>query len=252
MSIKTVVILGMHRSGTSMVGGVLTRLGVDMGQDFPGKQDSNPLGHFEDGDFLRLNRKILRRAGGYWYDPPSPGEINAQGEFFAEEIKELLDLRTGNQKEGIWGWKDPRTSLTIELFQRGLDNLHILWCQREAGDVAASLKKRDQFATEKGIELTGVYNQRIAEFLEKNKELPVLVLPYQEIIADPHHWIEKICQFLDIHPSREEIDEAASFVMPPARIQRERTWLRWRRRLSLPYRAVRKIWRILFHNQRIT
>ncbi len=38
-----------------MVAGVLSALGVNMGEDSPGKQISNPLGHFEDGDFLSLN-----------------------------------------------------------------------------------------------------------------------------------------------------------------------------------------------------
>jgi len=61
---KEIIILGMHRSGTSMLSGMLDRLGIDMGDDVVGRQESNPLGHFEDGDLLSLNELILAKAGG--------------------------------------------------------------------------------------------------------------------------------------------------------------------------------------------
>ena len=57
---KTVVVLGMHRSGTSMIASILNKLGVSMGKVMLGKTPSNPLGHFEDKDFYNLNRKILK------------------------------------------------------------------------------------------------------------------------------------------------------------------------------------------------
>jgi len=68
---KTVIVLGMHRSGTSMVSGVLNILGVDIGKDLLGNHWSNPLGHFENNDFRNLNTQILKEAGGDWLNPPS-------------------------------------------------------------------------------------------------------------------------------------------------------------------------------------
>lgn len=62
----TVIILGMHRSGTSIIAGVLHTLGVYMGNKFIGAHWSNLLGHFENIEFVRLNDKILKNAGGSW------------------------------------------------------------------------------------------------------------------------------------------------------------------------------------------
>ena len=76
---KDVIILGMHRSGTSMVSGLLTNLGVDLGEDALGPLISNPRGHFEDGDFLGLNNAILAAAGGTWDDPPAAPAILETG-----------------------------------------------------------------------------------------------------------------------------------------------------------------------------
>jgi len=73
---KTVVVLGMHRNGTSMTSGILSKLGIDMGRELIGKKVSNPLGHFEDKDFLDLNIKILKEAGGgSWDSTPAREDI---------------------------------------------------------------------------------------------------------------------------------------------------------------------------------
>ena len=67
---KTIVILGMHKSGTSMVAGVLEKLGVNMGKELLGPHWSNPLGHFENVKFVNLDERILKEAKGSWNNPP--------------------------------------------------------------------------------------------------------------------------------------------------------------------------------------
>ena len=54
--IKTVVVLGMHRSGTSMTSAILEKLGINMGDETLGPLETNPIGHFEDRMFLELNK----------------------------------------------------------------------------------------------------------------------------------------------------------------------------------------------------
>ncbi|HMB65244.1 MAG TPA: hypothetical protein VKO42_00060, partial [Patescibacteria group bacterium] len=56
---KTVVVIGMHRSGTSLVAGIMQCLGVDMGSNLLSGNRGNPLGFFEDEDILDLNKRIL-------------------------------------------------------------------------------------------------------------------------------------------------------------------------------------------------
>lgn len=68
---KTVIVLGMHRSGTSMTAAILNELGVNMGENLYVNYIANPIGHFEDMNFIILNRKILKTAGGNWEKPPT-------------------------------------------------------------------------------------------------------------------------------------------------------------------------------------
>ncbi len=228
-----------------MIGGVVSCLGVDLGKDFPGKQESNPLGHFEDRDFLELNENILAAAGGSWDAPPGLNQIQAQKEVFSERIAKLIESRTSQHFQESWGWKDPRTSLTIELFSPFLADVRVLWCQRDSAEVADSLWKRNQFERDKSLGLIHLYQERIVAFLGSHPQVPVFKLPYREVIQNPRIWVDRIIKFLDLQPSRQQIEEAVAFVLPRERIQKEKEIWRWKYRLSLPYRALKKLWSII-------
>ena len=53
-----VVVLGMHRSGTSLCSHLLARLGIDMADD-PAAQPSNPKGHWERPEIVQRHDRIL-------------------------------------------------------------------------------------------------------------------------------------------------------------------------------------------------
>jgi hypothetical protein len=67
---ETIVILGMHRSGTSTIARILASIGINMGERIMGANESNPFGHYENLDFVELNDEILINAGGSWKKPP--------------------------------------------------------------------------------------------------------------------------------------------------------------------------------------
>ncbi|MCJ7734676.1 MAG: sulfotransferase [Anaerolineales bacterium] len=238
---KEVIILGMHRSGTSMVGGVLSHLGVDMGDDFPGKQISNPLGHFEDGDFLTLNSSILEQAGGDWKTPPSYQQILSQEKTFQPQILALVRSRQKQNPQHPWGWKDPRTSLTIELYKANLHNPFFIWCQRAPEDIAESLWQRNGIVHADGLKLVDIYEQGIQEFFNKYPEMPKLILNFQEVVNQPQYWVNALIDFLELDPEREDINQAIAAVLPHDKIEREKTIWRWKYWFSLPYRAIKKI-----------
>jgi hypothetical protein len=160
---KTIVVLGMHRSATSLVAGGLHHFGVPIGDQLVPADSSNPKGHWEDTDFRRLNDEILKSAGGSWSNPPLEISIMAQQKVFEPKIKALIKRK---QKE-IWGWKDPRTTLTIKLFSPHLPNPHFVCCFRDPIEVAKSLQKRNRFSIEKGLELAETYNNRLINFLRE-------------------------------------------------------------------------------------
>ncbi|MCK4816954.1 hypothetical protein KA005_14390, partial [bacterium] len=61
-----IIILGMHRSGTSIVANMLHRIGISMGEDLLKSDKFNPNGYYEDADFLGINKGILTNSEGTW------------------------------------------------------------------------------------------------------------------------------------------------------------------------------------------
>ena len=160
---KTFVVLGMHRSATSLVAGGLKSMGVHMGEDLLGPAKDNPKGFFENRDFVRLNREILQAAGGMWSRPPSHEAIVATKKQFDERIWRLIK----SSDHELWGFKDPRMVLTIDLYLPYIKNPHFITCFRDPMEVARSLNVRNDFSIERGIALANEYNKRLIEFLTR-------------------------------------------------------------------------------------
>lgn len=160
---KTIVVLGMHRSATSLIGMGMYKSGVFMGKELLGPGKGNEYGHFEDIGLLRLNDKILKAAGGSWDNPPRELEIYEAGYEIRDQIKEAIKKRECD----LWGWKDPRTILTIRCYQPYLKNPIYVSCFRDPTEVAESLNKRDAMPIEKGLSLAHEYNRRLIKFLSE-------------------------------------------------------------------------------------
>jgi len=232
----------MHRSGTSIVAGILAKLGVDMGRDLLGANYSNPTGHFENKKFIQLNNKILKSAGGGWDFPPSEEKILVQRRKFENEIKKII-VEEG--KLLIWGWKDPRTSLTIELYLPFLKNPYFLVCHRDNLEIANSLNKRDGLEIKQGLELTKIYNQRINEFFEKYPKLRKMDLFYEEVINNSKKWIKKIFDFLEIEPTKESCQRAVDFVLPKEKVQELSRKMRATKKRKKIKKAILNPWKVL-------
>lgn len=161
---KVFVVLGMHRTATSLIAKGLAMSGINMGENLLPPSPSNPFGHWEDPVFVELNRKILIQAGGNWDKPPSEKKILESGYFFSKEICGLIRSKEKNE---LWGWKDPRTTLTIKCYLPYLRSPHFISCFRNIDEIAESLKKRNNFTIEKGLQLASEYNVRLLKFLKE-------------------------------------------------------------------------------------
>jgi len=163
-----IVILGMHRSGTSLVAGLLHHLGVFMGEN---DITSDPWQHYEDPTFVSLNQQLLSSAGGSWSKPPSAEAIWRFSHQYNERIQRLLRERSSFSH---WGFKDPRTCLTINLWHHHLllwstPRYVMVWRERER--IVSSLYQRakiigDDDRTEaEWTQLLGAYWGRVINFL---------------------------------------------------------------------------------------
>jgi hypothetical protein len=210
-TIKSIIILGMHRSGTSMVAGVLARLGVNMGRELMPPNRGNPTGYYENMDFVKLNREILGHQDNSVLPIPSSQEIINKKDKFGEQIKKIIK----KSQSSLWGWKDPRTCLTIELFLPFLTNPYFIICQRNPLAIARSLKKRDGLSVEMGIKINEIYNQRITNFFQRNPELKRMFISYEKMVAEPEQAVRGIIQFIDLKSNPKDFNQAVKFILSP-------------------------------------
>ncbi|MFW9871687.1 MAG: sulfotransferase family protein [Candidatus Thorarchaeota archaeon] len=198
----TIVVLGMHRSGTSLVSGLLHNMGVNMGEKLLKSNINNPKGFFEDVDFYNLNRKLLNEAGGSWNNPPKIKTLNKVLNNNRRKIKELIERKDRNN---LWGWKDPRTVLTIEGYINFLNECKFIIVCRNILSVAHSLdkkkKKRVNFVD--AIQLASIYERRLAEFIKKHNDYEMLFLSFEEIMKNKKENVKRLASFVDVDLSKE-------------------------------------------------
>lgn len=223
-----------------MIAGVLCRLGVVMGTRMLGRTEFNPLGHFEDTRFVELNDRILAAAGGDWLHAPTTAAILAQESLFQAEIQTVLDAAPAK----VWGWKDPRTCLTLDLFYPHLTNPRFIVCHRESGAVAASLSKRDGMPLAQGQALKEIYDRRIEAFFATHPGLPRLDLHYQATLHEPEYSVRRICEFLALEINTSTYRKSLAMIISNDRLQKRAASLRQKRRVRRLVRdLVRRVWR---------
>src|SRR5919108_108379 len=119
-----VCITGAHRSGTSMLTRLLHTCGLYLGPKdalMPPQAD-NPDGFWEHLDFVALNDELLNELGGAWDLPPKADESFKQHRLEPLRVKAGLLIDRFNS-HGVWGWKDPRNSLTLPFWRDLLPKL---------------------------------------------------------------------------------------------------------------------------------
>jgi hypothetical protein len=136
-SATPLVITGMHRSGTSLVARFFYHAGVDMGERFVGARPSNPYGHYEDVEILEFHRNILLREFGHSMWVPGPPPLSATDRIRAE------DLIMVRMEKSHWGWKEPRTSLFLDMWGELLPGALFLFVVRHPLLVLDSLSRRN-------------------------------------------------------------------------------------------------------------
>lgn len=146
---RAILVLGMHRSGTSAVTRCLNLLGVDLGSRLmPAVEGNNPEGFWESMGAVEIHEKLLGNLDRSWNDARSLPEgwlLSGAARDAREQIAELIRDEFGNSR--LWAIKDPRMCLFVPLWRetlarRGVDVSAIL-VARHPSEVAASLKARD-------------------------------------------------------------------------------------------------------------
>ncbi|MCI8598475.1 MAG: hypothetical protein HFJ10_08535 [Lachnospiraceae bacterium] len=184
---KLVIILGMHRSGTSMVSQICQSMGAYLGEqdELMGAAEDNRDGFFENKEIARINDEILRLCNQRWYtlETPEPDYRHPQIGKAMEEIK--VNIQNLFNRSDIVAVKDPRISVLLPLWEKVINDLeaevHYIWVCRNPLEVAESLRKRDGYSRKHSLMLWMHYNLRILKYL---KEKEYLLIHYRDILEN--------------------------------------------------------------------
>lgn len=198
---KILVVLGMHRSGTSAITRGLEVLGVNLGNHLmPAAKNNNEKGFFEDIDIHALNAQLLASQDSAWnqlspikLDQLLPPALLAK----QEEAKRLLESKL--QKNQVFAFKDPQTALLIPFWQRIFTSLNLdvryLICFRNPLSVAASLHKRDGIYPAKAQLLWAKY---LLSALRDTEGYPRLLIDYDSLMERPDSQLMRIAKTFDL------------------------------------------------------
>ncbi|MBD2313293.1 sulfotransferase [Desertifilum sp. FACHB-1129] len=203
------VLIGMHRSGTSLTASLLQDIGVDLGDRLVGEDVGNEKGHFEDLDFVEFHKNVLRSQS-----------LDLDGLTLADDIPVLDRYRETaqalieeNLKHRLWGWKDPRTTLFLDFWHSLLPQANFILVYRSPWEVVDSLYRRGsdeliEAYPERAVEFWMHYNQKMLEFYAKSPER-CLLINLSHIVRDPSGLIAALNQKFQLQlppPSPDIID----------------------------------------------
>ncbi len=229
-----VLVIGMHRSGTSALAGALEAAGLSAGprDDLMPADRGNPDGHLELEGVGDLDDEILVRFGGTWDAPPSLADgwaVDPDVDAFVDRARLLVDASFPGDRFVL---KDPRFALLLPLWRRALlDRFCAVVIVRDPTAVAWSLALRDGLSTLTSFALWSSYYRSALDGLSG---LPVHVCRYEELVENPAEVLTAVTASLRDWgelPEDADIDAAIARVKPG--LQRN-TWPRSQLEFELP------------------
>jgi hypothetical protein len=238
-----VIILGMHRSGTSIVTQCLEKLGLFVGGQLQGDYESTY--------FLKLNETVFQNVSASWDNPLAmsdffacPPAVELTSRYLRDQLnspglreflgwRQYFAVRNLERFNRPWGWKDPRNIFTLPLWLNIFPNSRLLYIVRNGVDVAASLLKREQDilrqriqrkapykGSAKCLRLPGAFRlweQYLAQAEDHFSRFhqPLHVLRYEDLLSDPRRRLSGLAKFCQLpNPDDATLKTAAAEIRP--------------------------------------
>ena len=210
-----ILVLGMHRSGTSALTGLFSLLDVYLGSELMEANFANEKGYFENNILYKINEKLLAQINSSWNDVFYDKEK-------LDNIKEIDELKKAIKSEfeyaETFAIKDPRLAFLFPVYQKVLQDLDIdikiILPYRNPIEVANSLHRRDGMPLEKGM-LLWVYHFLLAEKFSRGYDK--VFIGFDELMSNTQETIKKVDTKLhiDLYEKYEaNIDKIDDFLEP--------------------------------------
>jgi len=210
MTSKAILVIGMHRSGTSALTGVLRLLGVDLGENLLPANEANVRGYWEHADIYDVHERLLATLGTAWADPlPLLDDWWEQEDVepFRQELRSII--RRDFAQSDCWAVKDPRLWKLLPLWKDLLAELDVspavIIPVRNPAEIVGSLGVRDQFGSGRTYRL---WLNHVLCTEAKTRDCPRVFTTYDQLLADWRITIGRIADALDIHWPRRPDDMA--------------------------------------------
>ncbi|MFO6423838.1 glycosyltransferase [Motilimonas sp. KMU-193] len=192
---SVVVVLGMHRSGTSAVAELLSSFGVDFGQNLiPAAQD-NKRGFWEDRDFVEINERLLAELGTKW------SGLATLSNPVSEELttRACAFFKTKKSDSKYIGLKDPRHCRLVhfwhDIFVSENADVKYIYAIRHPNAVVSSLVKRNGYSETQAYLLWMSY---VLDSYRNIEEYDYYVLNYEELLKDTKKIENQVKHYLGI------------------------------------------------------
>lgn len=208
---KAIIVLGMHRSGTSAISRTLNLAGARLPENLrPPKLGNNDLGFWEPEEVVQLNEWLLRCLGVSWSQPVSNLNVSDdQRTGFVRSATNMLRAEYGDASLIVL--KDPRVCLFVDLWRKAIEQagysvffVHML---RPAAEVAESLLARDGMSKDQALTLWLSYGQ---ESEKATRRYPRVFVRYHDLLNDWRVELERISKALridlDLETKAQDVD----------------------------------------------
>lgn len=218
---QLILVLGMHRCGTSALSGLLIEAGLDGPNDPMPASPTNPKGFWESQELVALNDQLLKRLGSHWSTSWSLTLKNWDNNPFATRtwLPSLLNLlRTRYQAGGHAVIKDPRLCVLLPALRPWIES-NVIPCIaflpiRHPAEAVESLNLAQGIPHRQGL-LLWLSHVLIAE--QQTRQIPRLIVCHNQLLSDPqsvstqiYSLLEKKSNSLSIRPK----EDASKFIDP--------------------------------------
>jgi O-antigen biosynthesis protein len=214
---NVILVLGMHRSGTSALTRVMNLLGVDLGNQLVAPREDNPRGYWEHEQIVEIHDALLAEFGHTWYSPcllPERWWLEPVVDKYRRRLLEVIERDFGQSP--LWGLKDPRLTRLIPLWLSVLSEIELeprfIIVVRHPLEVAKSLRNRNGFPLVLGLLMWLKHNLQAERDSAGYRRVYVA---YSDVLQDCHTCMSRISSKLEIewsHSVEEAQRDIASFL----------------------------------------
>jgi len=228
------IILGMHKSGTTLISEMLHHSGIHMG-DFDISENYDSGNKYERKETKYLNIKMLKCGNSFSLNVIKKIDDKSVKKKFSSQIKEILSELNKTHRD--WGFKDPRTCLTFPVWHELLNSYRLIAVYRDPLELWNHYKHRCSPRRPIKILMTCwncvkawyIYNRNIINYIKKMNNRTYIVINYNDFMNEDM-----------------EFDRLSRFINLPLNDRRDKSLYRSKKEKSFLYNLFYKIQKVFF------